>query len=251
MLRLGSDDGCRLLITVEDSRRIDGVVIAASARRSQPDLPILFLTDRAATPPLLERVSIGRLPRRPAPERLVAAVERLLEPPGFRGELALETFIELVRVLTAASASGALRLRHGGASGTIWLELGSVVHAALGPWKGVEAFHRMLRWTGGTFTLEREAPPERTISISAGELLRECARFLDRERALARGSSPGFSALAAQHFVRGLELVRGRRYAEAVVEWEEAVRLDLGNRSYRDHLSRLRQRLAGADSGPD
>jgi CheY-like chemotaxis protein len=244
-LHMVAQDDVRLLVTVEETPTIDGLVIAACGRRQHPDLPVIFLTDRpeqAVTAPL-DRLNLERIPRRPRLERVLSLIERMLEPPGFRGELELENFIELVRMLSSSGISGALWVRHAGVTGTIWLELGSVVHAQCEEYKGVEAFHRMLRWRSGRFSFGRQRAPERTISISAPDLLRECARFLDQDRALARGSSPGLHALAAKHFLKGLELVKYRRFDEALNEWEQAARLDLGNRSYREHLDRLREQL--------
>jgi hypothetical protein len=247
LLIVGHDD-VRLLVTVEESSTIDGLVIAACGRRQHPDLPVIFLADRPTVASLsLDRLNLERLPRRPRVEKVLSLIERMLEPPGFRGELELDTFIELVRMLTSSTVTGALWVRHAGVTGTVWLELGSVVHAVCEDYKGVEAFHRMLRWRSGRFSFGRQRAPEHTISISAPELLRECARFLDQDRALAQGSSPGLHALAAKHFLKGLEFVKFRRFDEALSEWEQAARLDLGNRSYREHLDRLREQLASND----
>jgi CheY-like chemotaxis protein len=235
-----------LLVSVEETVTLDGLVIAACARRVRPDLPVIFLSD--STRPL-EGQSLERLPRRPAVETLLAVIERLLEPPGFRGELELQTLGELLRLLANASVSGALSVRHGKAQGTVWLELGSIVHASSGGEKGVEAFQRMLRWRSGRFSFARDAASERTLAIPPHDLVRETARMLDQDRALASGSSPGLHALAARHFLRGLELVKYRRFDEALEEWEQASRLDLANRSYREYLDRLREQLAEEKSG--
>lgn len=55
--------------------------------------------------------------------------------------------------------------------------------------------------------------------------------------------SPGARDAAAEHFVAGLELVRRRAYAEALIEWERALALDPQDRIYRLNVDRLRAKL--------
>jgi hypothetical protein len=248
-MRLIGEPGLALLLTVEESAGVDGLVLAACGRRQNSELPVILLSDLHGRRSSFGRRGVHWLPRKLPLLRLVEQIARLLDPPSvFRGELTLPSFLELVRVLCAANASGALSVRQGAASGTVWLEYGSVVHALTEGVVGVEAFHVMLRWKGGAFAFADGTPPERTIAMPADQLMRECARFLDREQALARGSSPGLSSMAASHFRRAIELINRGHHAEALEEMHQAAHLDLENRTYREHLARLRKRLglAGA-----
>jgi hypothetical protein len=242
-MRLVASPSLALLVTVEESRGIDGLVLAAFGRRVDPGLPVVLLSD-ARPETALGPTGVERLPRKVPFLRLVEHVARVLDPSiGFSGELTVPSFLELVRVLSAAHASGALVVRHGGSTATLWFELGSVVHAVAAGRVGVEAFHHMMRWKGGAFTFAPGAPPSRSIAMSVELLLRECNRFLDQERGLARGSSPGLSTVAASHFRRALALMRSGRHADALEELHQASHLDVGNRTYRAHLERLRDHL--------
>ena len=243
------DPGLALLVTVEETPGVDGLVLAACGRRQNAELPVILLSEAPPGGPFGRR-GVERLPRKMPLLRLVEHIARLLDPPSvFRGELTLSSFLELVRVLCSAHVSGALAVRQGNASGTVWLEHGAVVHAATEGAYGVEAFHVMLRWKGGAFSFADGSPPERSIAMPADQLMRECARFLDREQAMARGSSPGLSSLAAAHFRRAMELMKRGQHGEALEEMHKAAHLDLENRSYREHLARLRQRLGLGSNG--
>jgi hypothetical protein len=233
-----------LLVTVEESPGVDGLVLAACGRRQNAELPVMLLSNARTGRTPFGRRGVEWQPRRLPLLRLVEQIARLLDPPSvFRGELTLSSFLELVRVLCAASTSGVLAVRQGNASGTVWLEHGAVVHAIAENVVGVEAFHVMLRWKGGAFSFADGTPPERTIAMPADQLMRECARFLDREQAMARGSSPGLTSLAAAHFRRALEHLNHGRHSDALQEMHQAAHLDLENRTYREHLARLRKRL--------
>jgi hypothetical protein len=59
-----------------------------------------------------------------------------------------------------------------------------------------------------------------------------------------RTSSP-----AATRFDRGLELLGAKLHELALVEWEEACRLDPGNRLYQTNLKRLRAQVSARASG--
>jgi hypothetical protein len=48
---------------------------------------------------------------------------------------------------------------------------------------------------------------------------------------------------AARCFDRGLELVEGKQYAQALIEWERACALEPHNRTYQGNLKRLRRRV--------
>jgi hypothetical protein len=50
---------------------------------------------------------------------------------------------------------------------------------------------------------------------------------------------------AAESFQRGMELVRDKRYEDALREWERAAALDPDTRIYQVNLRRLRERPHG------
>jgi hypothetical protein len=133
---------------------------------------------------------------------LIGLVERLLlVPTGFSGELAVDELTELVQLLCAAATTGVLRIDHGEERGAIAFERGAIVDAEIGGSHGVAQFHRMLKWTGGVFALDRVARAEqRSIHMPTMQLLLEGVRLLDEaavpER-MVRGSEVRLRAVGS------------------------------------------------------
>ncbi|MBK8480406.1 MAG: serine/threonine protein kinase [Proteobacteria bacterium] len=95
--------------------------------------------------------------------------------------------------------------------------------------------------SAGPLRAARAAPGSRALRGPRG----------GREVPLVAGS-PGARDAAAEHFVTGLELVRRRAYAEALVEWERALALVPDDRIYRLNVDRLCCKLrALAQATPD
>jgi CheY-like chemotaxis protein len=184
-LLLLEDESSRLLITDAQNRKCDGIAVAASARKLRPTLPVIVMSNsgqaprHGTNPPL----TASWLKRPPKADRLLGLVKTMLaEPVGFTGSISIQALPELVQLLCMASVSGALRVEHGDEHGVLWFERGSIVDAALDGVHGVEVVQRMLRWQGGSFSLEREARAERTsIRVPAMQLLLEAVQIIDQE----------------------------------------------------------------------
>jgi hypothetical protein len=176
----------------------------------------------------------------------VGLVARCLDTPrGFRGELASSDLIELVQLVLMTTSSGALHITAPEGRGTLWIDQGSIVHAACAGERGAAAFQYMLRWTGGGFSVDPSVtPPERSITFTTTQLLLESTRILDEESShelpLPSASERQLEERAAEHFERGLEAVHHKHYADALVEWELAVASEPDNRLYQHNLRRLR-----------
>jgi CheY-like chemotaxis protein len=243
-LRLVRDGRSRLLITEAQSAYVDGLTLAAVARRNRPTLPLIFLGGAHLNGARARIAAMGGshlVDKPPHLDRFVGLVSRVLDPPpGFRGEVATTDLMELVQLVVMTTPSGALHLSTPQGRGTVWLDRGSIVHAVGGGERGVPAFRRMLRWTGGDFKVDTEAlAPERSITFTTTQLLLESARILDEEAGRPREDHKS-GVRAVEHFERGLEAVQAKRYADALPEWERAVALEPENRMYQHNLARLR-----------
>lgn len=247
-LKLVCDARSRLLITEAQSDAVDGLTLAACARRQRPTLPVIFLGGESgrASERLIGFSGAHRVDKPPHLGRFVGLVARCLDTPrGFRGELASSDLIELVQLVLMTMQSGALHITAPEGRGTLWIEQGSIVHALSGAQRGADAFQHMLRWTGGGFSVDPgEKAPERSITFTTTQLLLESTRILDeessRELPIPTAMERQQEERAAEHFERGLEAVHHKRYQDALVEWELAAASEPDNRVYQHNLRRLR-----------
>jgi CheY-like chemotaxis protein len=299
-LHLLEDERCRLLITDAQTRKLDGIAVATTARKRRPGLPVIVMSNPPCNAQRMKSLgSAAWLEKPPKIERLVGLVERMLSvPSGFTGEITIDGLPDLVQLLSMAHSSGALHIEHGDQRGCIWFEEGAIVDAVLDDQHGAESFHKLVRWEGGVFALDRkDRAPRHTIELPPMQLLLESMCLMDQERAgvvtrpgapppkpannnskhrsektksesnghnRVRVSSPSYIRLkgvqangrsaqfattessttpqqtAAESFQRGLDLAQSKQYAEALKEWEAALRLDPDNRVYQVNLRRLR-----------
>jgi CheY-like chemotaxis protein len=251
-LRLVRDARCRALITEAHSAAVDGLTLAACARKTRPNLPLIFLGGAEAEGARARIASLSGSHMLEKPlhmGRLVGLVSRVIEAPvGFRGELFSRDLIELVQLVAMAAPTGALHLSAPEGRGTLWLDNGMIVHAVADGERGAPAFRRMMRWTSGEFSMDLEAiAPERSITFTTTQLLLDSTRLLDEESRSAplpqrRPTDSGPVLIlrsAAEHFERGLDAVQQKRYSAALLEWERALQLEPENRVYQHNLKRL------------
>lgn len=126
--------------------------------------------------------------------------DRVARASGFSGAISLPLLPDLIQIHTVSMASGALTIRRGTESGTIWFERGAMVHATCGGLTGEEAVYALLRWDDGHFSFDGSGEvPVHSITASWQEVLMEGCRRLD-EAALAEGTAPPLklAALAAR-----------------------------------------------------
>lgn len=185
-LDLVRDERSCLLITEAQTSSVDGLALAACARRQRPQLPLIFLADTrmvAASARAADLRGSHLVDKPPRLDQFVDLVARVLEPPpGFRGELATSGVLELVQLVTMTVPTGALCLSGPAGYGKLWFENGSVVHAVAGHERGTGAFQRILRWRNGQFSIEAAArAPERSVTGNTMALLLDAARRFDEE----------------------------------------------------------------------
>jgi hypothetical protein len=272
-----ADERSHLLITDAQTRKVDALAVATSACTRRPWLRVIVLSDPPCDSHRTSQLSAASwIEKPPKMERLIRLVgSALSERMGWSGQLSIQGLPDLVQLLSMANTSGALRVDAGPQHGLLWFDRGAIVDATLGKQRGVEGFHALMQLRSGTFALERGLQgAERTIELSATQLLLETMCRIDqrREQELGVGgaqngmraeshirlmpvteateanmddreptgswSTPAQSA--AECFERGLELVRSKDYVEALAEWERAHALDPENHTYQVNLRRLR-----------
>ena len=95
---------------------------------------------------------------------------------GLRGNLAQLPLLQVLRLLNSNGQTGRIALKDGSRSASIYLRLGSVVHAESGDERGVEAAYRLASWLHGDFSFVPDVEaPEESITLSTEELLEEAA----------------------------------------------------------------------------
>jgi CheY-like chemotaxis protein len=264
-----ADERSHLLITDAQTRKVDGLAVATSARTRRPGLPVIVLSDPPCDSRRTSQLSAAAwIEKPPKMERLIRLVGRALsERMGWSGQISIQALPDLVQLLSMANTSGALRVDTGPQLGLLWFDRGTIVDAKLGKLRGVEGFHALMQLRSGTFVLDRSAHgAERTIELSATQLLLETMCRIDKKREEESGVPPhhiGTSVSqirlmpvtdnrdptdswstptqsAAECFERGLEHVRSKDYAQALAEWERANALDPENHTYQVNLRRLR-----------
>lgn len=173
-----------IMVTDLRMEEMSGLELLVEARKVVPDLPVILVTAYGGpdvTAALQGRSLVDYLEKPVRTETLVASIERLLtRSEGFSGAISLPMLPDLIQVYTLTRTTGALSIRRGGSSGTIWFEDGSIVHASCDERRGETAVYELLSWQGGEFSLDtRAVPPERTITASWQEVLLEGCRLLD------------------------------------------------------------------------
>jgi hypothetical protein len=113
-------------------------------------------------------------------------IEILTRATGFSGAISLPLLPDLIQIYTTSMANGALTIRRGTQSGTIWFDRGAMVHAICGEVAGEEAVYRLLEWHDGQFSLDAKGvAPSTSIAASWQEVLMEGCRRLDEAAAAA------------------------------------------------------------------
>lgn len=174
-----------LLVTDIRMPGMNGLELIMAARRIQRALPVIVMTAYPTADLPMDaalRRSIDYLQKPFEFDRFFAMVEDALERQslGFSGAISVQTLPDIVQLYALSNATGALWVRRRGAEGRIWFEHGAVAHAVTGDTIGEEAFHTIVSWSGGEFSMAPgETAPQRSIRASWTELLMESCKRLD------------------------------------------------------------------------
>jgi predicted regulator of Ras-like GTPase activity (Roadblock/LC7/MglB family) len=105
---------------------------------------------------------------------------------GFEGEVAGLGLSDVLQLNAQNRFSGCVRIRNQGRVGLIFFRDGEIAHAEMGDRVGEEAFHAVLAWPSGRFSVEPNVvAAHRTIQKSCEHLLLDAHRKLDERRAPA------------------------------------------------------------------
>lgn len=94
-----------------------------------------------------------------------------------KGNLSQLPLLDILKVLSSSGKSGRLELEQGNKGGEIYLQDGSLVHAAAGSQVGEGAVYSLIGWQEGDLRFYPEAEsPEETISLTTEQMLLEAGR---------------------------------------------------------------------------
>ena len=125
-------------------------------------------------------------------ETLLDNLDTFLSPPGFRGASLLGfSLTDLLQLLSMSRQSMSLRVEHDGATGRLYIENGTLIHATTANHAGRDAAREILSWAEGDIssTPGHSINGERTMAAPLAELLVEVACERDeqeRSRATSR-----------------------------------------------------------------
>jgi len=139
---------------------------------------------QAFVPPGSKPMPAMEPPPAPKPAAQTSLLPAPALPGAFRGSLTEIGLVDVLQLVASTRKSGLLVLRSGRETGRVFLQEGRVYYACMEEWVEVEprkVLYRLLRWTSGTFELEKSdvrvfANP---ITEATDALLLEGVRQLD------------------------------------------------------------------------
>lgn len=179
---------------------LDGVQFLRILNRRYPELKKVTLTAFATEAKRNECLANGAelfIEKPRAPEgckSIFVMLEELLNwapKQGFQGMLRQVGLPDVIQMECLGRNSSVLEISNRQLRGRVYIEDGSIIHAAVGELTGEAAFQKILSLAGGSFQLSPfEKPPQRTIEGPWEFLLMEAARVRDETAAQASGEIP-------------------------------------------------------------
>lgn len=180
-------DAFHLLRELRKNARLQHVPVAFMARKESRLLKIRalrlgvddFLIKEADLELLLARIQ-NILARESA--RRGGGLKRAKR--GIIGQLDHMSLPDIVQTLNIGMKTALVAIESGNVTGRIWFRDGAVVHAKCGELHGEAAFHAMVRWKTGEFTIEHGVKSRRTtIDSDPMFLVMESMRLMDEASA--------------------------------------------------------------------
>lgn len=198
---------------------LDGIQFLRILGRRYPDLKKVTLTGLATEEKRNECLSNGAelfIEKPSTPEgckSIYVMLEELLSwtpKEGFQGMLRQVGLQDVIQMECLGRNSSVLEISNRLLRGRIYIEDGSIIHAAVGNLSGEAAFQKILSLTGGSFQLSPfEKPALRTIEGPWEFLLMEAARVRDEASSQTAAEMPPETAEAVQTPAAGEAAVRG------------------------------------------
>jgi len=170
---------------------IDGIQLLGIIGRRYPGLKIAVMTGHATESNRTACLSNGAelFIEKPMSPDGIKAVFNLLndlmawaDHEGFRGALRQVGLQEIIQMECIGRRSSIFAIRNSQMRGQIYIETGSIIHAAVENLVGEQAFYKLMSLKGGEFQMKPfAAPPKRTIQGGWELLVMEAARMSDEE----------------------------------------------------------------------
>ncbi len=110
-----------------------------------------------------------------------------------KGELTEVNLVDLIQVTCHDRTPSHLAVRHQGQEASLYFADGELVHAELGAFRGEEALSEVLKWSQGSFELEkRVSTAARSLSGSSVGLLLAAMEKIDHEKSGRERRSAGY-----------------------------------------------------------
>lgn len=114
-------------------------------------------------------------------------LEGFREERGFRGSVSDFQLSDIIQLNCLGRLTISLNVRNENEKGTIYFRDGNIVHAETKDLVSEAAFHHIMRWKGGEFSVNKESSiPQETIFSSWQSLLLESLRRVDENSDLVR-----------------------------------------------------------------
>jgi len=189
-LKLIGDSSIDLLIADIRMPGMSGIDLVLAVRNRLPKLPVIVMTAFKS----VDITSIhagpftGFLEKPFEFDLLREQIDQALIPKsspqkGFSGEISVQTLPDIVQLYVLSSATGMLAVRNNGLEGRVYFAHGTILHAVTPSSVGDEAFHEVMMWSTGEFSMRTGATTdERSVNSNWQELLMESVRRIDEER---------------------------------------------------------------------
>lgn len=174
---------------------MDGIQMLSLLNRGYPNVQKVVLTGHASEKYRTACLSNGadlflEKPTNPSGwQSLYGVLNELIKfrpEEGFRGVLRRVGLQDVIQMECLARSSSVLEISNKGATGSIYIDTGQIVHAQVGSVTGEAAFAQLMSFSGGHFNLRPfTEPPTRSLSGQWEFLLMEAARQSDEARQTA------------------------------------------------------------------
>lgn len=114
-------------------------------------------------------------------------LEGIQEKKGFKGSVADYQLSDIIQLNCLGRLTISLSVKHDQEEGIIYFKDGNIVHAEMSELEGEDAFHHILSWQGGEFSVNRNVTiPVESIFKNWQSLLLESLRRVDETSDLAK-----------------------------------------------------------------
>jgi len=173
---------------------VDGIQLLGIIARRYPGVKIAVMTGRATESNRAACLTSGAelFIEKPVSPDGIKVVFNLLNDlvswahrEGFSGALRQVGLQEVIQMECIGRHSSILEIRDSQTQGRLYIEAGTITHAAVGTLTGEPAVYRLLSLKGGEFQVKQfQAPSQRTVQTGWENLLMEAARATDEETVL-------------------------------------------------------------------